>query len=64
MNENLSLDLLTKKLDLINDKSLGKLFDLTDELLTGLNDKRIEVAPTQETSNTDKLLQQLKTLSL
>ena len=28
--------------DLINDKSLGKLFDLTDELLTGLNDKRIE----------------------
>ena len=26
--------------DLINDKSLGKLFDLTDELLTSLNDKR------------------------
>ena len=28
--------------DLINDKSLGKLFDLTDELLIGLNDIRTE----------------------
>ena len=28
--------------DLINDKSLGKLFDLTDELLSGLNDNRLE----------------------
>lgn len=28
--------------DLINDKSLGKLFDLTDELLSGLNESRID----------------------
>ena len=28
--------------DLINDKSLGKLFDLTDDVLSGLNEKREE----------------------
>lgn len=28
--------------DLVNDKGLGKLFDITDELLTGLNESRID----------------------
>ena len=34
-------------IDLINDKSLGKLFDLTDELLSDLNNKRIDKGLTE-----------------
>ena len=55
--------------DQMNGRPNGYITDISAEAIAdgiekALNDKRIEVAPTQDTSNTDKLLQQLKTLSL